>query len=159
MLRKCKECELEAHNEEELELFVFNKQSKYNRELRCKECRDRTTKEWSQGNIDQRKEHKKKWQDKNNKYHREYNLQRNYGLSITEWDAMYVAQDGRCTICKKSIDADKMHTDHNHDTGEVRGLLCSKCNMLLGLADDSTTTLQAAITYLEERGTYDRTRT
>ena len=45
--------------------------------------------------------------------------------------------------------------DHNHDTGAFRGILCLKCNSLLGMASDSVSVLKAAIEYLTERGSYD----
>jgi hypothetical protein len=47
--------------------------------------------------------------------------------------------------------------DHNHETGAFRGILCLKCNSLLGMASESTEVLSAAIEYLNERGSYDVT--
>lgn len=45
--------------------------------------------------------------------------------------------------------------DHNHETGDFRGILCLKCNSLLGMASESVDVLKSAIKYLTERGSYD----
>lgn len=70
---------------------------------------------------------------------------------------MYTTQQGVCAICKTPISLiagktkrGKAHVDHDHNTGKVRGLLCTKCNTMLGMADDNTATLQMAISYLEK---------
>ena len=44
--------------------------------------------------------------------------------------------------------------DHNHETGAFRGVLCLKCNSLLGMASDSVDVLYAAVKYLKARGSY-----
>lgn len=79
------------------------------------------------------------------------NLQRNYGISLADYDEMLEAQDGGCAICGKSPEANgrRLGVDHNHATGEVRGLLCSACNTGLGLFQDSPACLRRAISYLE----------
>lgn len=56
-----------------------------------------------------------------------------------------------CETCGKSV---ALVLDHNHDTGEVRGMICSPCNMALGLIEDSVATLEAMIIYLKDRNTY-----
>lgn len=59
-------------------------------------------------------------------------------------------QDGGCGICEESPNRDKaLDVDHNHDTGEVRGLLCNTCNRGLGMLGDDVATLKSAIDYLE----------
>lgn len=61
-----------------------------------------------------------------------------YGLSADEYDAMLAAQGGRCAICRARPKSKRLAVDHDHRTGEVRGLLCSRCNHdLLGSAWDS----------------------
>ena len=55
-----------------------------------------------------------------------------YGLTLEEHKQMYADQDGKCKICQKQIAYSDIHTDHNHLTGQVRGLLCSGCNWRLG---------------------------
>jgi uncharacterized protein YlaI len=48
---------------------------------------------------------------------------------------MYDAQNGRCAICRKSLEYADVHTDHDHVTNRVRGLLCPLCNSRLGFAE------------------------
>ena len=74
-------------------------------------------------------------------------LRRKYGLSMDDFVSMQKAQKGRCAICHQG--AKKLGVDHNHETGAVRGLLCSQCNQGLGNMHDSCTNLRAAIRYLE----------
>jgi len=62
---------------------------------------------------------------------------------------MYADQFGRCAICGGVNDIDRrLSVDHNHDTGEVRGLLCNRCNRAIGLLGDSIDILESAISYL-----------
>lgn len=73
-------------------------------------------------------------------------LKREYGLTLEQFDAMLTAQSGLCAICGRSMTPP--HVDHDHTTGAVRGLLCQPCNTALGLLQDSTETLAAALRYL-----------
>lgn len=87
---------------------------------------------------------------------RDYNLKNRYGLSLAEYQAMSEAQDHRCKACGRVESVigrggrlKPLAVDHDHETGEVRGLLCQACNMALGLLDDDVERLQALITYLK----------
>jgi len=72
-----------------------------------------------------------------------------YGLSKERYDLMLWAQDNRCVICTTEFsDSVTPVVDHCHNTGEVRGLLCSNCNTALGLFKDNVDRLQKAIQYL-----------
>lgn len=76
-------------------------------------------------------------------------LIRKYGIDHAEYNAMLDRQDGKCAICKDKCKSGKrLCVDHDHATGRVRGLLCSRCNTALGSLDDDTTRLQMAIDYL-----------
>jgi len=70
---------------------------------------------------------------------------------LDQYEALLLEQDYRCAICGTSEDklTKRMAIDHNHETGTVRGLLCSTCNTGLGQFKDSAAVLRAAIAYLE----------
>ncbi len=78
----------------------------------------------------------------------EYERQRRYGLSRADYAAMLARQGGRCAICRRKPKR-RLETDHCHSTGKVRGLLCNKCNTMLGMGDDDPHRLQAGIAYLK----------
>lgn len=80
----------------------------------------------------------------------EKRVQRVYGLASGEYQALYSFQDGLCWICRVGRGITKaLAVDHDHDTGEVRGLLCSRCNYdLLGNYDQQA--LQRALDYLAQ---------
>lgn len=73
-----------------------------------------------------------------------------YRFSLDEYGRLFVEQAGRCAICETPQGDKLLVVDHDHDTGEVRGLLCAKCNSAIGLLGDSPSNLAAAIIYLEE---------
>ena len=77
--------------------------------------------------------------------------ERQFGVSHDKFLAMLDTQGGLCAICgngEDSRDNRSLSVDHDHTTGIVRGLLCNRCNPMLGYARDSVAVLQAAITYL-----------
>jgi hypothetical protein len=76
-------------------------------------------------------------------------LQRKYGITVEDWDRLYDEQLGRCAICVVTLAEVKVCVDHDHTTGEVRGLLCNRCNQGLGYFADSPAILCAATKYLE----------
>jgi len=67
-------------------------------------------------------------------------------LTIEEYEDMKKSQFDSCLICNE---IKPLVVDHCHETGEVRGLLCSNCNLLIGHASDKTDILKSAIKYLE----------
>lgn len=69
-----------------------------------------------------------------------------YGISVAELDGMLAAQHGVCAICQT---APAIHVDHDHRTGQIRGLLCFRCNAALGQLDDDALVLRRAARYLE----------
>lgn len=74
------------------------------------------------------------------------NLKSFYGLTLEAYRAMLDEQGGRCGICDRHME--KLCVDHCHKTGEVRGLLCQRCNGGLGQFADSPDRLARAIGYL-----------
>lgn len=81
-------------------------------------------------------------------------LRRNYGMTLDEFDAMVLAQEGRCDICNEPmIKSHEPCVDHCHTAGTVRGLLCAQCNFGLGHFRDRPDLMLRAIDYLTASGT------
>lgn len=81
---------------------------------------------------------------------RAYDLQRRYGITPEDYERMLKEQHGHCAICHEPADTPtELNVDHCHETGVVRGLLCSNCNTGLGKFKDFTPFLTQAINYLE----------
>ena len=75
-----------------------------------------------------------------------------YGITPDRYEALLSEQDGRCAICgtdRPSLNRETMFfVDHDHQTGAVRGLLCTNCNTGLGKFGDDPDRIRAAIAYL-----------
>jgi hypothetical protein len=92
---------------------------------------------------------------------RDARYRRLYGISLAEYERMGRAQQWRCAICKRKAypEGSRLVPDHNHATGDVRGLLCQPCNSALGLMGEKADRLVAAANYLMERGHYGELHT
>lgn len=86
--------------------------------------------------------------EKRIKQHREAHLLRTYGISKETFDEIFIyIQKRRCMICGKSLE--KYCVDHDHKTGEFRGLVCKKCNSTMGFVNDNIFILIKMIKYLK----------
>jgi DNA-directed RNA polymerase subunit RPC12/RpoP len=84
------------------------------------------------------------------KIKRRSDLKRKYNVRWKDYLNMLKEQDYKCAICKTDIkEFNSAHIDHDHNTGEVRGLLCRDCNLGLGYFKDRVELLKDAIKYLE----------
>jgi protein-arginine kinase activator protein McsA len=81
-------------------------------------------------------------------YQRAWRLKKHFGMTIPEWEAMAEAQGYLCAICNAR--PERLHTDHCHSSGKVRGLVCGPCNRAIGLLGDTADSVQRAVTYLRE---------
>lgn len=81
-------------------------------------------------------------------YWRKGFLRSRWGLSLEDYTSMFEAQGGRCAICGDPPGRMALAVDHNHDTGQIRGLLCSACNTGIGGLKDRLETVLAAAEYL-----------
>jgi hypothetical protein len=73
--------------------------------------------------------------DKYLRIERERSYVKLYGIGVARYDEMFAAQNGKCAICGSETSGSRSFhfaVDHDHVTGEVRGLLCIKCNWRLG---------------------------
>ncbi len=79
--------------------------------------------------------------------HRANRLRRQYGISLAQYELILARQNGACAICRQKSKR-TLCVDHCHETGKVRGLLCTKCNSALGLYQDDPNLTEAATAYL-----------
>ena len=147
MLKTCRSCS----ESKPLDEFYKEPRVKDGRTARCKKC----TKEHSGQSYGCNKEAVKSRLRKNYcpKKGREQKLKRNYGLCTEVFEHMLKLQNYKCKICGSEDpkhNSGQFVVDHCHESGQVRGLLCSECNLMLGKVHDNTTILQNAINYLQQ---------
>lgn len=86
---------------------------------------------------------------------RKYNLPAKYGITAAQFAEKLLSQGGKCACCGiqfkvEGRKADRPCVDHNHDTGEVRDLLCGRCNLAAGNVNDSSERAKQLVSYLEK---------
>lgn len=137
-LKRCRTCKQVKSSSE----FTVCKKNRDGLNFRCAEC----TRTWinaryrnaTPDEIQQRQER---------------HILRTYGLTLAERDAMLEDQGGGCAICGTNEHGGKSwHVDHDHDTGKVRGILCSGCNTGIGSMRDNPDFCIAAAKYLWKAG-------
>ena len=103
------------------------------------------------GNREIVRDRSKLWKAKNPERHQKSEknayLARNYGITLEDYEQMIVEQDSKCKICDK-VFSETPNVDHDHSTGEVRGLLCGDCNRAIGLLRDCPDSMQRAASYV-----------
>jgi hypothetical protein len=110
---------------------------------------------WAQRNKDRVNQTQREWAKKNPERFEELKRKstlRRYGITAEQYDALLVAQNKCCAICKAPApkgDKKYFSIDHDHSSGKVRGLLCDPCNQAIGLLEDSVVSLSNAIDYLK----------
>jgi Recombination endonuclease VII len=92
-------------------------------------------------------------------YRRNEMLKEKYGITLEDFEEMALHQGGACAVCRRDpseFRGDKnpshkvLHVDHDHLTGQVRGLLCFFCNVAIGLFQDDAAVIMRAADYLKE---------
>lgn len=139
--------------EKALSEFNKNKTRKNGHSHICRDC----DKKAKQGTTysDRNKAYAARNPDKIKLIGRASHLRNKYNLTIEEFDELRIAQNHRCFICgthETETHREVLCVDHDHDTGSIRKLLCSKCNQGLGLFNDSSSLLKKAAEYLESYG-------
>jgi len=108
---------------------------------------------------DEKKAYAKWWAKEDRKRnpdkYKNQSLLKQYGISLHEYNELHKAQNGKCAICGNG-ESEKINgrelslaVDHCHTTGNVRGLLCNKCNQGLGCFKDDIELIQKVLTYLK----------
>jgi hypothetical protein len=97
-----------------------------------------------------RREYSRKWRLKPQRRDSEY--RKAYGISLAEYDHLYRQQSGKCAICGTQDAGSRrklrLCVDHCHRSGRVRGLLCNRCNIAVGLFNDDPCRAEKAAAYL-----------
>jgi Autographiviridae endonuclease VII len=149
--RRCTRC----HEVKPLDDFYPN--GKKGRHSRCKPCANQATIESRQRHdplrVRGRESDVRRKAKKTPRQIKDSNLRRTYGITVEQFEEMEQAQGGLCAACGRPPRGRGknlvLHVDHCHETGRVRGLLCSKCNLAMGNADDDPALLRALADYLE----------
>ena len=98
-----------------------------------------------------RKRYNQKHPDKVRAGQRRRKLRHLYGIEEHDYQRLLQEQGGRCAICGGQ-DEQHLSVDHDHSTGEIRGLLCRQCNLVIGNAQEDPNILEASMRYLEKHG-------
>jgi hypothetical protein len=141
---------------------------------RCKPCHSQDAMEWARSNGEKRRAYHRQWIaanrdkvrayakkhygkrspeviQKKNEYRKRSHLARKYGMTQSDWDAMFAAQGGVCALCKvpgRVGKHGKLAVDHCHATGRVRGLLCTPCNISIGILGETPEQWEVVWRYL-----------
>jgi hypothetical protein len=136
-------------------LSIKERQDRYRVTEKGKTTRARCFKEWSQRNRNQRNEYMKAWyhanKDKVKLTARKTRYKQRYGITPEHYDELLAAQNGHCALCNKTPDTERfgrLHVDHDHQTGQVRGLLCNNHNRSLAVMGDNALGLLKALAYV-----------
>lgn len=120
----------------------------------CKPCRSAHTKELYHKNPERSRALNRERMQRNYSpvKRRVQVMQMLYGVTPDQYAGLLLAQDGRCAICATGTPGGRgnWHVDHDHDSGKVRGLLCTNCNVGLGMFKDDIERMRAAIAYLDK---------
>lgn len=155
---KCCAC---CKQTKEVKHFSNNKQSKDGLGVYCRSCAQEKHLQWmaDPAHVCKAKETQQKyWRSERGKQvSKASDFKRLYGITIDEYDTMLESQCGVCAICKQpETIAKRFHlsVDHDHTTGQVRGLLCHSCNTAVGLLRDSAASFYAAGDYLAKHSQF-----
>lgn len=140
-LVSCPRCK----NHKEASLFTLATARKNGLSIWCKDCIKAYDRERYKENP-QKKLESAKW----------YQVKSKFGLTRDQWSEKFKSQDGKCPICFRNMaelpltlqDKRGACVDHDHKTGKVRDLLCSRCNQGIGLLGDNAELLERAALYL-----------
>lgn len=109
---------------------------------KCKICHNDYMRDvWYKKNSAKHIKSVRQWESKNLNSKLSYR----YKVSVEEMDHFISTKENTCEICKKES---KLVVDHCHSSGQLRGWLCSPCNIALGLLKDDCTSMRSAIRYL-----------
>ena len=125
---------------------MYTTHGRRRRRMRCRECVN------LQRRIYRRAHPEKFTTDTWSERHRGAQYKHRYGITLEQYNKSLVAQDHKCGICTTHVSElpTRLYIDHDHKTGQFRGLLCSQCNFALGMLKDRPSLFYNAVAYLEK---------
>jgi hypothetical protein len=124
----------------------------------CKKCMKIHAAEYRKTHKEKLKADKIKYKEKNKEKWKEanknYNLKKSFGITLKQYIAMFESQKGLCAIChqEEAYNDNLLCVDHDHERKIIRALLCRRCNLVLGYAQDNISVLENAVEYLKYWG-------
>jgi len=148
----CKTCT----REKLIDDFWKNSRARDGRYSDCKECAYKREKENLQKRLDADPHYSSKrqseWRKRGRNTLRKH-LKQKYHMTLEQYDAMVISQNGKCSICDEEFSTDRrIAVDHDHETGKIRNLLHFRCNTAIGLLKESPLFCRNAAEYLERHG-------
>ena len=132
-LRTCKDCNLTANTEEELNLFVKCSRHTHGRRNLCYKCENKRDDVWRANNSESILLKRQK-----------YYAEKVYSISLEQYKKR-MATSNKCEVCGSK---DKLCYDHDHQNMQFRGVLCNKCNRSIGILGDTVESIQKVLFYL-----------
>ena len=172
-LKKCPQCGKEYPATPDF--FYRHTRTKDGLNSCCKNCSKKKCKEYYWNNREKELKRSKKWDDEHKEHRKQYRkqyrktnkktikesdrkyaLKSKFGITFEEYNQMKQEQDYKCAICgceETSLYKGKIRdlaVDHDHNTGEVRELLCNSCNNVIGFSRENPFILIQAINYIKK---------
>lgn len=125
---------------------MFSKDPKLpdGRHSTCRSCRTKSRNQWRLNNKDRHD-----YKQRSCAYRKKFNI------TVEDYDSLLETQGGVCAICGRIPEdnvrfgkVERLSVDHDHDTGNIRGLLCHNCNSAIGFLGDSAENIYKAFLYL-----------
>jgi len=147
------------------ELALTRQISSNGHSTNCGKCKSMSSRQWQIEHPERAKKTGAKWRDANREKSRDYarrwshanrvqkhfsHVKRAFDITENQYNAMLEKQNGLCAICRGADkNGRRLAVDHDHISGEVRGLLCIKCNVVVGFLNDSPIRIRQLMDYLE----------
>lgn len=124
--------------------FYPHRRMKLGRQSHCKKC----ARQWHHERPDYVRKKNAEWHANNREYKRDKQRIRNYGFTPQDANQLRKLQEGKCACCHAMLNDVKECVDHCHVSGRIRGLLCNRCNVVLGWVEDDPALLKSMAFYL-----------
>ena len=153
MTKVCTKCNIEYPDTKEH--FILEKRNKSGIGAQCRKCHNAANRVWRAGNRKSQSFYFKGYRRNCKSKYFSAKYRRKYGISYEQYEVMFRDQGGVCRVCgkpdthtTKSGIQRRLAVDHNHNTGEVRGLLCQRCNQALGLLRENPVAIKSLLEYI-----------